>query len=162
MSGAVPVVTIKTKNGPVDINLSDFDPAIHERAEVTDLKPLDPSKQTAIYGSSKQPESWTLADGSVLELGTVVRVAFERSGLTEAKWNKLKQDDREDKIAAVVAEMVPVQTAGGFKVGKNGKKGDAAKFVILDGSGKPFGEAEFDTQEAAEAQIAILNGEGQA
>lgn len=32
MSGAVPVITIETENGPVDINLSDFDPAIHKVA----------------------------------------------------------------------------------------------------------------------------------
>lgn len=30
MSGAVPIITIKTENGPVDINMSDFDPAVHK------------------------------------------------------------------------------------------------------------------------------------
>lgn len=32
MSGAVPIITIETENGPVDINMSDFDPAVHKVA----------------------------------------------------------------------------------------------------------------------------------
>lgn len=32
MSDIVPIITIETENGPVDINLSDFDPAVHKVA----------------------------------------------------------------------------------------------------------------------------------
>lgn len=32
MTDAVPTITILTENGPVDINISDFNPAIHKVA----------------------------------------------------------------------------------------------------------------------------------
>lgn len=32
MSDVVPIITIETENGPVDINMSDFDPSVHKVA----------------------------------------------------------------------------------------------------------------------------------
>lgn len=159
MSGAVPTVKIKTENGSVDINLTDYDRTIHELADPEELKPLDPSKQETLFGSSKQPSTWTLNDGSVLQLGTVVQIAHERSGLSVEDWNKQPQDTIEEKIADVVTEMVPAEIPTGFKVGKNGKRGAASKFVIVDGQGKIFGADEYDSIEQAEAAIRVLNGE---
>ena len=36
----VPVITIETKNGPVNINASDFDASIHKPYTSAELKPL--------------------------------------------------------------------------------------------------------------------------
>jgi hypothetical protein len=86
MSGILPTVTVKTKNGPVEINLSDYDPKEH-----------------------------TLVGGSV--------------------------------------ESKPE-----FTVGKNGKRGAASKFVILNADGERHGEDEFDSKEEAEAAIENMVG----
>ena len=161
MSDIVPTVTIKTPNGPVDINLSDFDAHKHEIADATSLpplKPLDPKDQVALFGSSKQPSGWTLPSGEILQLGTVVQKAFERSSLSIEEWNKIPQDQREEMIAEVVEQMVPPAPLA-FKVGHNSKRGKDRRFVILDGEGKVVGDAEYDTEEEAKAEIAALSGE---
>lgn len=152
----LPTVKIKTKNGPVDINLSDFNKDIHKLADASDigpLKPLDPKEQTALYGSSIQPAGWTLPDGSTLQLGEVVAEAHKLSGKTVEAWNKLAQDKREKLIADMVAEMVPTATAA-YTIGTSGR-GAAAKFVVLDVNGAIVGE-HYDTKEAAEAALDAL------
>lgn len=103
----VPVITIETKNGPVNINASDFDASIHKPYTSAELKPLTPEQK--------------------IELENLVT--------------------SENKV---------VET---FTVGKNGKRGAASKFVVLDSSGKPFTDIEYDSQEAAEHEIKILTGE---
>lgn len=160
MSDTVPTCTIQTKNGPVDINLTDFDPKIHKLVDAKDmpkLKPLDPAQRQSLFGSSVQPASWKLPDGKTLQLNTVVAEAHKRSGQTEESWNALPDGERERMIADVVAEMVPVVPS--FTIGKNGKRGGASKFVIHDGAGNVVGEKEYDTHKEAEAEIKILNGE---
>ena len=84
MSDIIPIVTIKTANGPVDINMVDYDPKVH-----------------------------TLADG---------------------------------------------KESPEFAIGKNGKRGAASKFIILDKDGETYGEDEFDTLEQAEEFVKQLNG----
>lgn len=54
------------------------------------------------------------------------------------------------------AETVPPT---GFTVGKNGKRGGASKFVILDASKKPINEEEFDTIDDAKAMIELITGQ---
>lgn len=110
MNDVVPTVKIKTANGPVEINLSDFVPGTHELADAADLPPLQPVAEPQVdplYGSSIQPATWTLDNGDVLQLGTVVAEAHARSGLSVAEWNALPQEIREEKIAEVVNEIVP-------------------------------------------------------
>lgn len=160
MSDVLPTVKIQTPNGPVEINLSDYDEKKHKLVAAKDLpplQPLDPAKRDMLLGSNVQPSTWTLPDGSTLQLGTVVAEAHKRSELTVAAWNKLSNDKREKAIAEVVAEMVP-PAPGGFKVGHNGKKGDARKFVILDDAGKIVGDAEYETEADAQAEADTMNG----
>lgn len=159
MNDRVPVVAIQTKNGPVEINFTDYDPSKHKLAvdtEAKELKPLDPSEKEALFGSSVQPAIFLLKDGSTMQLGDVVRTAFERSGLTVEKWNKLAQDKREKLIADVVAELLPPDV-NTYVVGKKApKRGQPTKFIIYTADGKPVGEEEFDTKEAADAHLDVL------
>jgi len=75
--------------------------------------PAEEGDDMALLGSNVQPATFGLVDGSTLQLGTVVGTAFERSGLKTAKeWNTLPDEEREEKIAAVVAEL-PLATAPG-------------------------------------------------
>ena len=161
MSEQLPTVKVKMKGSKSKdvfvINLADFDKNKHELAageELTPLAPVDPKTQSSLFGSSKQPSSWKLEDGSTLQLGTVVQEAFTRSELSEEAWNAQPQDAREEAIAAVVAEMVPPPAA--FKLGKTGR-GAATKHVIFDAAGKKVDE--FDSEEEAKARIAVLLGE---
>lgn len=94
MSGTCPIVTIKTKDGPVDINAHHYDPKVHTLHE----------------NSDKVPE---------------------------------KTDND--------AGYVPVEP---FKVGKNGKKGGASKFIVTDANDKKVGDTEYATE--AEAWAAII------
>jgi hypothetical protein len=160
MSDVLPTVKIQTENGPVEINFTDYDPNKHKLVDAKDLpplKPLDPAKREMLFGSNIQPSTWTLGDGSTLQLGTVVAEAHKRSGHTVEGWNALPNDDREKFIADVVAEMVPTAPAGGFKTGKRGR-GATTKFFVVDGAGKQVGE-EYSTEDEAKEQAAILNGE---
>ncbi len=104
----VPVITIETTNGPVDINASDFNPAIHKPyagASANALPPLTPEQ------------------------------------------------------SAELEKVETVEVPEAFSVGKNGKRGAASKFIVLDSSGNPFTDIEYDTKEAAEHEIKIIKGE---
>ena len=161
MSDVLPTVKVKMKGDKskqtYTINMTDFDEKKHEMVtggELPPLKPLDPSQKEALFGSSVQPSSWKLDDGSTVQLGDVVRQAFEKSGLTEAAWNALPQDDREEKIAEMVKEVIPAPAP--YKVAKRGR-GNAAKFFIIDtAEGKQVGEKEFDSEALAQAEITEL------
>lgn len=60
-----------------------------------------------------QPSSFKLGvQPEPLPLGEVVREAHRRSGLSVAEWNALEDEDREARIAALVAEL-PLDTEGG-------------------------------------------------
>lgn len=156
MTDTVPTIKIKGENGePTIINASDYDVTKHELAdEVSPLKPLDPQTAPSIFGSTVQPASWTLANGEVLQLGTVVSEAHKRSGLTVEGWNMQKQDEIEKRISDVVSEMVPV--VENFKVTKK-RTADGFKFVVTDSANKVVSE-EFDTKKEAELQVEILEG----
>lgn len=64
----------------------------------------------ALYGSSVQPSTFTLNDGTVLQLGEVVRRTQEASGLSELEWNKLDDESREEYIAAAVGQLDVAKT----------------------------------------------------
>lgn len=104
----VPVITIETINGSVDINASDFNPEIHKLflgKSDNVLPPLTPEQ------------------------------------------------------SAELEKVETVEVPEAFTVGKNGKRGAASKFIVLDSSGNPFTDIEYDTKEAAEHEIKILKGE---
>jgi hypothetical protein len=54
MSGSCPIVTIKTANGPVDINESDFDPAVHELVEPT--TPSNADSNSNLSNTTEAPD----------------------------------------------------------------------------------------------------------
>jgi len=156
MSHQVPTVKV-VRNGQVFvINMTDFDSERDELAkgdELPPLPPLDPSQKEMLFGSSKQPSTWTLPDGTVLQLGTVVAEAHKRSGMSVEEWNSQPQDAIEDRIAEIVAEMVPAPVP--FKVAKRGS-GTATKFFIMSSEGTQVGTDEFATEAEALAKLEEL------
>lgn len=156
MSENVPTIKVVRGGQVFTINMTDFDPKKDKMAkgeELAPLPPLDPTKMEMLFGSSTQPSTWTLPNGEVLQLGTVVAKAHEKSGMSVEEWNAIPQDDREARIAEMVDEMVPQAPA--FKVAKRGR-GNAAKFFILAADGKQFGDEDYATEEEANAKLAEL------
>lgn len=93
-------VTIKTKNGAVDIDASTFDPKVHE------------------------------------------------------KWTK-KGEKAKDEPTDPVDPNAPA-----FSVTKNGKRGAASKFIVINAAKEQVGE-EYDTEEEANTAIVqLLTGTG--
>lgn len=61
---------------------------------------------TTLVGSSVQPSTFKLADGTELQLGDVVRRAYEASGMATAKeWNDLPGETQEHFIQAEVDKL---------------------------------------------------------
>lgn len=61
--------------------------------------------QESLVGSNVLPTNIELAEGVSVQLGEVVRQAYEHSGLSIADWNALDGDDREAELAAMVREL---------------------------------------------------------
>ena len=61
--------------------------------------------QESLNGSNVLPANIELAEGVSIQLGEVVRQAFEHTGLTVADWNALEEGDREAELAAMVREL---------------------------------------------------------
>jgi len=157
MTDVLPTVKVLNEKGePVIINLSDYDAKVHKLAldPLTPLKPLEPVDAPTLFGSSVQPASWNLPDGSVLQLSDVVAEAHKRSGTTVEGWNSLTQDEREKCIANIVEELVPFES--GFSVKKKRTK-SGFMFVVVDKNGKAASE-EFETEELATDHIKVIEG----
>lgn len=160
MNDVVPTIKVTHKNDEkktvYTINMSDYNKGKHDLAtgdDVGPLKPLDPSQKESLYGSSIQPATWAV-DGKTVQLGTIVAQAHQESGLTSEQWNALPQDEREDKIQAVVDKVIPAPEP--YTVGKKGR-GAATKFFLIDtNTGKPVDEEEFPTEAAAQNKITEL------
>ncbi|HID7838863.1 hypothetical protein [Stenotrophomonas maltophilia] len=69
-----------------------------------------PASETLV-GSNVLPANIELVEGVSVQLGEVVRKAFEHSGLSIADWNALDGDDREAELAAMVRELQSVAEA---------------------------------------------------
>ncbi|HGM6729712.1 TPA: hypothetical protein ACKQBZ_000766 [Stenotrophomonas maltophilia] len=67
-------------------------------------KPSAPA-QESLLGSNVLPANIELGEGVSVQLGEVVRQAFEHTGLTVADWNALEEGDREAELAAMVREL---------------------------------------------------------
>lgn len=80
--------------------------------------------QEVLLGSNVLPANIELAEGVSVQLGEVVRQAFEHSGLSIADWNALDGDDREAELAAMVRELQSVAEAEAEA--KNGEAAAAA------------------------------------
>ncbi len=71
----------------------------------------DKEEMPDLLGSDVQPASWDMPPSdvggaiTVVTLGEVVNDAFSRSGLTAEGWNDLTQQEREDAISIVAAEV---------------------------------------------------------
>ncbi len=61
--------------------------------------------QESLVGSNVLPANIELAEGISVQLGEVVRQAFEHTGLSIADWNALDEGDREAELAAMVREL---------------------------------------------------------
>ncbi|HDS1139586.1 TPA: hypothetical protein QDZ75_003656 [Stenotrophomonas maltophilia] len=64
-----------------------------------------PPPPASLVGSNVLPPTIELAEGVSVQLGEVVRQAFEHTGLSIADWNALEDGDREAELAAVVREL---------------------------------------------------------
>jgi hypothetical protein len=157
MNAVLPTVKILNEKGEsVIINLSDYDAKVHKLAldVMTPLKPLEPALVKELFGSSIQPASWNLPDGSILQLADVVTEAHKRSGATVEGWNGLPQNEREKAIANVVEELVPLES--GLSVKKKRIKG-VFMFTVVDKNGKDVSEA-FESEEDALDHIKVIEG----
>lgn len=83
-------------------------------------KPSAPA-QESLLGSNVLPANIELAEGVSVQLGEVVRQAFEHTGLSVADWNALEEGDREAELAAMVRELQSRAEADA-----EAKKGEAA------------------------------------
>lgn len=114
-----------TKESPIDGKLADSSDDTKKDAGATVVKDSEnDTKSKSLYGSSVQPSTFDLADGLTLQLGDVVRTAFEASGLSVDDWNTQEDAAREASIAEVVSTLALKQVAD--------QNGEAAKSTIDD------------------------------
>lgn len=127
MSDILPTVVIKTVNGPVVINLSDYDPKIHELVE---------GDAPAVEGDAPAAEG-DLENMTATELKALAeeRKVDVRGLRSKADLLKALQD------AEAAPQFFVYPTAEG-------------KFMIVDVNGDRQGEEEFETQEEAEQFLA--------
>ena len=88
---------------------------------------------TFLVGSSVQPESFELSDGSVLSLGDVVGRAYAASGLSMEDWNALEDYAREALIAETVDKLSGDDDQGQVAAGDK-----PALIAQLEAAGIPF------------------------
>jgi len=88
---------------------------------------------TFLVGSSVQPESFELSDGSVLSLGDVVGRAHAASGLSVEDWNVLEDSAREGLIAETVDKLSGDDDQGQVAAGDK-----PALIAQLEAAGIPF------------------------
>lgn len=86
-----------------------------------------------LVGSSVQPESFELSDGSVLSLGEVVGRAHAASGLSVEDWNALEESAREALIAETVDKLSGDDDQGQVAAGDK-----PALIAQLEAAGIPF------------------------
>ncbi|MBH1486554.1 hypothetical protein I5U45_09905 [Stenotrophomonas maltophilia] len=86
-----------------------------------------------LVGSSAQPESFELSDGSVLSLGEVVGRAHAASGLSVEDWNALEESAREALIAETVDKLSGDDDQGQIAAGDK-----PALIAQLEAAGIPF------------------------
>lgn len=86
-----------------------------------------------LVGSSVQPESFELSDGSVLSLGEVVGRAHAASGLSVEDWNALEESAREALIAETVDKLSGDDDQGQVAAGDK-----PALIAQLEDAGIPF------------------------
>lgn len=87
----------------------------------------------ALLGSSVQPASFELPDGTVLALGDVVREAHVASGLSVGDWNALEDSAREALIADTVDKLSSEGDQGRVAAGDK-----PALIAQLEAAGIPF------------------------
>lgn len=86
-----------------------------------------------LLGSSVQPESFKLSDGSVLSLGDVVGRAHVASGLSVEDWNALDSTAREALIADTIDKL-----SGEDDKGQVAAEDKPALMAQLEAAGIPF------------------------
>lgn len=86
-----------------------------------------------LLGSSVQPASFELSDGSVLSLGDVVGRAHAASGLSVEDWNALEESAREALIAETVDKLSGDDDQGQVAAGDK-----PALIAQLEAAGIPF------------------------
>jgi hypothetical protein len=87
----------------------------------------------SLVGSSVQPESFELSDGSVLSLGDVVGRAHAASGLSVDDWNAPEDSAREALIAETVDKLSGDDDQGQVAAGDK-----PALIAQLEAAGIPF------------------------
>jgi hypothetical protein len=142
---------------------------IEEISAVDEGEASNDGNETAsdmLYGSSVQPSTFTLADGSTMQLGDVVRQAFEASSLNAKQWNDQANETREELIAAVVGtlKLVPEKPAdetgnentdATLQGAKDGSISDTQ--VNTDATNAGTGSSSSDSEDDVTAQAAAQN-----
>lgn len=69
-------------------------------------KPLPEKEEVQPLGSSLVTgENYTIVGGDTVDLAVIVNMAFDDSGLEVEDWNKLSDEDRGERIKAVLADL---------------------------------------------------------
>lgn len=101
----VRVVSAEHEDGYKVINEADFDPDTHA---IFGMTPEGMKDEGGLIGSSNFPAVIDI-NGMPVQLGEVVRIAFEASGMTANKWNKASEEKR-DKIILSAVEALRAQS----------------------------------------------------
>lgn len=130
MNDVTPTVTIKTENGPVRINLSDYDA---EKHTLVDEKSTQPAAAKAVDDAfDREDAKKRLKDAGV----------------------EFSMRASNEKLKELLAELDAKQGKKEFSVEP---KDD--KFIVVDADGKQYGDEQYDTEEAAQTMISLLKGE---
>lgn len=86
-------------------------------------KPVD---DETLNGSNTLPALVEIADGKGLQLGVVVAVAHQISGLTVEAWNALAEAERDERLDTVIADIKAAHAAGALPDEVKGKLLDIA------------------------------------
>lgn len=70
----------------------------------TDVRVLPSSPVSVLLGSSVHEATYEIGTNTY-QLGDIVNMAFEKSGLTAEEWNELEEEDRHAKIDIVLDDL---------------------------------------------------------
>lgn len=85
-----------------------------------------PAADETLNGSNTLPALVEIADGKGLQLGVVVAVAHQLSGLTVEAWNALTEAERDERLNTVIADIKATHAADALPDEVKGKLLDIA------------------------------------
>lgn len=93
-------------------------------AEAPSVRKPAEKKPSGILNGSSQHQAQYEIGGTTYALGDVVRLAFEKSGLSEDEWNELDEDDVAAKLDIVLDELAEAAEVAPQHQPENAPAGD--------------------------------------